>query len=102
MKGPLDGLRVFDLTRILAGPHCTQLLGDLGSEVIKIERPGSGDATRHFVPTCLPDEEGQETGSRATVAGTYRNRTSVTPNPGANERQDLARRMAAAGTLRVR
>src|SRR3546814_5519866 len=60
---PLDGVRIFDLTRILAGPTCTQLLGDLRADVIKIERPGEGDDTRNWGPPYVKGADGEDTRS---------------------------------------
>ena len=95
MKGPLDGLKVFDLTRVLAGPHCTQLLGDLGAEVIKIERPGAGDDTRGFAPPYVRDDTGAETSESAYYTGANRNKRSITINIGTPEGQALAKRLMA-------
>ncbi len=72
-SGPLAGLTVFDLTRVLAGPTCVQMLADLGASVIKIEKPGSGDDTRGFVPPAMPGS-----GQSAYFAGANRNKRSVT------------------------
>ena len=71
--GPLSGVRVLDLTRVLAGPTCTQMLGDLGAEVIKIERPEAGDDTRGFAPPFVPN-----TKESAYFVGVNRNKKSVT------------------------
>ncbi len=88
--GPLAGLRVLDLTRVLAGPACTQMLGDLGAEVIKIERPGAGDDTRGFRPPVMPG-----TDESAYFTGFNRNKHSVTLDIATPEGQAIARRLLA-------
>jgi crotonobetainyl-CoA:carnitine CoA-transferase CaiB-like acyl-CoA transferase len=93
-RGPLSGIVVLDLTRILAGPFCTQILGDLGAEVIKIERPGSGDDTRRFGPPFLKDREGRDTKESAYFMGANRNKRSVTLDLAKPEGQALVRRIA--------
>jgi len=92
-NGPLSGITVIDLTRILAGPFCTQLLGDLGANVIKIERPGSGDDTRRFGPPYLHDEAGSNTGESAYFMSCNRNKRSVAIDISSSEGQVLLRRL---------
>ena len=99
MSGPLSGLVVFDLTRILAGPSCTQILGDLGAEVIKIERPNVGDDTRNFAPPYLPTGSGKESSESAYFAGTNRNKRSVTLNLSDPEGQAIAKKMIAKADI---
>lgn len=88
--GPLKGLTVFDLTRVLAGPTCVQMLADMGADVIKVEKPGSGDDTRGFAPPAMPG-----TSESAYFAGTNRNKRSVTLDIAKPEGQDIARRLIA-------
>jgi len=75
--GPLQGLRILDLTRILAGPVCTQLFGDLGADVIKIERPVAGDDTRKWGPPYVKDADGNDTTESAYYLSANRNKRSV-------------------------
>jgi len=93
--GPLHGLRVFDLTRILAGPSCTQMLGDMGADVIKIERPGSGDDTRRFAPPFIRDENGTDTEESAYFCSTNRNKRSLTLDLTRPKGQEIARQLIA-------
>ena len=93
MKNSLDGIKVLDLTRVLAGPYCTQMLGDLGAEIIKVERPGGGDDTRGFAPPFVKDENGEETGLSAYYCGANRNKKSITVNLSKKEGQDLIKKL---------
>jgi crotonobetainyl-CoA:carnitine CoA-transferase CaiB-like acyl-CoA transferase len=97
--GALDGVRVLDLSRVLAGPWCTQTLADLGAEVIKVERPAGnghpgGDDTRGWGPPFLKDRAGQDTAEAAYFLGANRNKQSVTIDISRPEGQALIRRMA--------
>ncbi len=94
--GPLKGLRVLDLTRVLAGPTCTQMLGDLGAEVIKIERPLTGDDTRGFAPPVMPGTE-----ESAYFIGVNRNKRSVTLDIATPEGQNIVRRLLADTDIMV-
>ncbi len=92
--GALTGVRVLDLSRVLAGPWCTQTLADLGADVIKVERPGAGDDTRGWGPPFLSDAEGRETAESAYYLGANRNKRSVTIDIAQPAGQALVRRLA--------
>ncbi len=87
--GALDGIRIIDLTRILAGPFCTQLLADYGAEVIKIERPGIGDDTRRWGPPYLQGADGEDTTESTFYLSANRNKRSVTIDISRPEGRDL-------------
>ncbi len=91
----LQGIRILDLSRVLAGPWCTQTLADLGADVIKVERPGSGDDTRAWGPPFLPDAQGQDTREAAYYLGANRNKRSVTCDIATPAGQALVRALAA-------
>jgi crotonobetainyl-CoA:carnitine CoA-transferase CaiB-like acyl-CoA transferase len=102
----LAGVRVLDLSRVLAGPWCTQTLADLGADVIKVERPTTashpgGDDTRTWGPPFLRDVDGHETRDAAYYLGTNRNKRSITVDIADPAGQALIRRMAAAADVLV-
>jgi crotonobetainyl-CoA:carnitine CoA-transferase CaiB-like acyl-CoA transferase len=98
--GALDGVRVLDLSRVLAGPWCTQTLADLGADVIKIERPPSdghpgGDDTRGWGPPFLKDRDGRDTAEAAYYLGCNRNKRSVALNMATPEGQAVIKQLLA-------
>ena len=99
--GALAGIKVLDLSRVLAGPWCTQQLADLGADVVKVERPGSGDDTRHWGPPFLHDAAGQPTTEASYYSACNRNKRSITVDMAHPEGQALLRRMAAEADVVV-
>jgi crotonobetainyl-CoA:carnitine CoA-transferase CaiB-like acyl-CoA transferase len=97
----LSGLRILDLSRILAGPTATQLLADLGAEVIKIEKPGNGDDTRGWGPPFLKDRDGNETRQSAYYLSSNRGKHSVAIDIASPQGQAVIRRMAETSDVLV-
>jgi crotonobetainyl-CoA:carnitine CoA-transferase CaiB-like acyl-CoA transferase len=95
MPGALSHIRVLDLSRVLAGPWAGQILADLGAEVIKVERPGSGDDTRHWGPPYIKDAEGNDSREAAYFQCANRNKQSLTLDFTQAEGQRLVRELAA-------
>jgi crotonobetainyl-CoA:carnitine CoA-transferase CaiB-like acyl-CoA transferase len=100
-EGALAHLKVLDLSRVLAGPWCTQMLADLGADVIKVERPGAGDDTRHWGPPFLKDAQGNDTEQAAYFTACNRNKRSVTIDMARPEGQALIRQMAVGSDILV-
>jgi len=101
MSGALSHIRVLDLSRVLAGPWAGQVLGDLGAEVIKVERSGVGDDTRGWGPPYLKDEQGQATTEAAYFLCTNRNKQSVTIDFTRPEGQALVRELALKSDILI-
>ena len=101
MAGPLSHIRVLDLSRVLAGPWCGQNLADLGAEVIKIERPGTGDDSRAFGPPWLKGRDGKDTRESAYFASANRGKKSVTVNLSKAEGQNIVRSLARQSDVLV-
>ncbi|TMH45535.1 MAG: CoA transferase [Betaproteobacteria bacterium] len=101
MAGPLSHIRVLDLSRVLAGPWASQNMADLGAEVIKIERPGTGDDSRAFGPPWVKDGAGRETKDSAYYTSANRGKKSVTLNIAVPEGQAIAREIAKSADVLI-
>ena len=88
MPSALEGIRVIDLSRILAGPYCTMLLSDMGAEVLKVEKPGEGDGSRHWGPPWVGDQS-------AYFLSVNRNKKSLTLNPKNPEGREILKKLLA-------
>jgi len=94
-RAPLAGIRVLDLSRVLAGPFCAQTLADLGADVIKVERPGSGDDTRAWGPPYVRDAQGKDTSESAYFTSTNRNKRSIAIDIASPEGAEVVRKLAS-------
>ena len=98
---PLENIRILDITRALAGPYCTMMLGDLGADVIKVERPGSGDETRGWGPPFVGKPYGPYPGESAYFIAANRNKRSLTINIQSAEGQEIIRKLAGISDVLV-
>jgi len=98
---PLEGIRIVDLSRALAGPYCTMMLGDLGADVIKVERPGSGDDSRGWGPPFVGEPYGPYPGESTYYLSANRNKRGITVNLQNPEGQELVRRLALISDVLV-
>ncbi|MEG0921514.1 MAG: CaiB/BaiF CoA-transferase family protein [Comamonas sp.] len=98
---PLDGIKVLDLSRVLAGPWCAQMLGDLGADVTKVERPVAGDDTRHWGPPYLHTDDGDKTEQASYYTACNRNKRSITIDMASPEGQALIIEMAKNADILV-
>ncbi|MFT3804329.1 MAG: CaiB/BaiF CoA-transferase family protein [Burkholderiaceae bacterium] len=101
MTGPLAHLTVLDLTRVLAGPWSTQMLADLGADVLKVERPVTGDDTRHWGPPWLKDASGRDSDDSAYFSSANRNKRSLAIDLSSAEGQQIVRELAARSDILV-
>ena len=99
--GALDHLKVLDLSRVLAGPYCAQMLADLGADVIKVERPKEGDDTRKWGPPFMPDADGKPTGHATYYHSTNRNKRAITVDMAKPEGQAIIKQLAAQSDIVV-
>ena len=100
-QSALPHIKVLDLSRVLAGPWCTQMLADLGADVIKVEKPGEGDDTRHWGPPFLQDEHGNTSEHASYFTSCNRNKRSITIDMAKPEGQALIRQMAVQSDVLV-
>ncbi|MBF5005751.1 CaiB/BaiF CoA transferase family protein [Diaphorobacter caeni] len=100
-EGALSGIRILDLSRILAGPSATQLLGDLGADVIKVERPDEGDDTRKWGPPYIADRDGSPTNESAYYLAANRNKRSIAIDIASEEGRELIHRLLAKADVLV-
>ena len=98
---PLEGLRVLDLSRALAGPYCTMMLGDLGADVLKVERPGRGDESRGWGPPFVGEPYGPYPGESAYYMAINRSKRGITVNLKSSEGQEIIKRLAGLSDVLV-